>query len=101
MTEDMIVESTISIGKQPRGYTVWVNDPFKCRIRICGLTEEQAQSLRDGCLDITLGKIETPGEIEFTGQIADMNCPKCGSADFYKLIISDVFICKNCGYHEV
>ena len=100
MTEEIDVNSTIGMGKQPDGYTVWVNGPNRCRIRISGLIEEQAKSLRDGLLDIALNMIETPGETEFTGEIADMDCPKCGSADFYKIVNVEVFICKDCGYHE-
>ncbi len=54
MTEEIAADATISMGLQPSGYTVWVNGPMKCRIRICGLTEGQAQQLREGLLDITL-----------------------------------------------
>ena len=43
----------ITMGRQPRGYTVWVNVMGECLIRINGLTDEQAHQLRSGNLDIT------------------------------------------------
>jgi len=53
VTEEIDADASISMGLQPRGYTVWVNGPHQCRIRISGLTEEMVQALRNGLLDIT------------------------------------------------